>query len=250
MSLLTIRDLSISIKGRPLLENADLSVDPGRRIGLIGRNGAGKSTLLRAIVGDLIPDGGDIRLAARARMGAVAQEAPGGDLTPLGVVLAADRERTDLLAEAEAANTDPVRLAEVHERLRTIGAESAPARAGAILGGLGFSREKQDAPMSSFSGGWRMRVALAAALFGNPALLLLVHGSARLVEHHIKVRVTRPLLVLHELAVEGQLKDVLAVLVDVSPRVHDEDVAGLEHEQGQLIVEVTAIFAAPARILN
>ena len=173
MSLLTIRDLSISIKGRPLLENADLVVDPGRRIGLIGRNGAGKSTLLRAISGELIPDGGDIRLAARARMGAVAQEAPGGDLTPLAVVLAADRERTELVAEAETPDTDPIRLAEVHERLRTIGAESAPARAGAILGGLGFSREKQDAPMSAFSGGWRMRVALAAALFGNPDLLLL-----------------------------------------------------------------------------
>ena len=173
MSLLTIRNLSISIKGRPLLENADLTVDPGRRIGLIGRNGAGKSTLLRAIVGDLIPDGGEIRLAARAKMGAVAQEAPGGDITPLAVVLAADKERTSLLAEAEQEGTDPVRLAEVHERLRTIGAESAPARAGAILGGLGFSREKQDAPMSAFSGGWRMRVALASALFGNPDLLLL-----------------------------------------------------------------------------
>ena len=173
MSLLTIRNLSISIKGRPLLENADLSVDPGRRIGLIGRNGAGKSTLLRAISGDLIPDGGDIRLAARARMGAVAQEAPSGDLTPLDVVLAADRERTQLLAEAGREDADPVRLAELHERLRTIGADSAPARAGAILGGLGFSRESQDAPMRSFSGGWRMRVALAAALFGNPDLLLL-----------------------------------------------------------------------------
>jgi ATP-binding cassette subfamily F protein 3 len=173
MSLLTVRNLSISIKGRPLLENADLSVDPGRRIGLIGRNGAGKSTLLRAIAGDLVPDGGDIRLAARARMGAVAQEAPSGDLTPLAVVLAADRERTELLAEAGREDADPVRLAELHERLRTIGADSAPARAGAILGGLGFSREGQDAPMRSFSGGWRMRVALAAALFGNPDLLLL-----------------------------------------------------------------------------
>jgi ATP-binding cassette subfamily F protein 3 len=173
MSLLTIRDLSISIKGRPLLENAELSVDPGRRIGLIGRNGAGKSTLLRAIAGDLIPDGGEIRLAARAKMGAVAQEAPGGDITPLAVVLAADRERTALLAEAEQEGTDALRLAEVHERLRTIGADSAPARAGAILGGLGFSREKQEGPVSALSGGWRMRVALAAALFGNPDLLLL-----------------------------------------------------------------------------
>jgi ATP-binding cassette, subfamily F, member 3 len=173
MSVLVIRDLSISINGRPLLENADLTVDPGRRIGLIGRNGAGKSTLLRAISGDLIPDGGEIRLAARARMGAVAQEAPGGDITPLAVVLAADKERTALLAEAEREHADPLRLAEVHERLRTIGAEGAPARAGAILGGLGFGRDKQEGPVGALSGGWRMRVALAAALFGNPDLLLL-----------------------------------------------------------------------------
>lgn len=173
MSLLTIRNLSISIKGRPLLENADLTVDPGRRIGLVGRNGAGKSTLMRAISGDLTPDGGDIRLAARAKMGAVAQEAPGGSITPLDVVLAADKERTALLAEAEAPGTDPHRLAEVHERLRTIGSDSAPARAGAILSGLGFTLEKQQGPMSALSGGWRMRVALASALFGNPDLLLL-----------------------------------------------------------------------------
>ncbi|MCB8873786.1 ABC-F family ATP-binding cassette domain-containing protein [Acidisoma silvae] len=173
MSLLTIRNLSISIKGRPLLENADLTVDPGRRIGLIGRNGAGKSTLMRAISGDLAVDGGDIRLANRAKMGAVAQEAPGGSVTPIEVVLAADKERTALLAEAEAPDTDALRLAEVHERLRTIESDSAPARAGAILSGLGFSLERQEGPMSALSGGWRMRVALASALFGNPDLLLL-----------------------------------------------------------------------------
>ena len=173
MSLLTIRNLSISIKGRPLLENADLTVDPGRRIGLIGRNGAGKSTLMRAISGDLAPDGGEIRLASRAKMGAVAQEAPGGSVTPIEVVLAADKERTALLAEAEAPDTDALRLAEVHERLRTIESDSAPARAGAILSGLGFSLERQQGPMSALSGGWRMRVALASALFGNPDLLLL-----------------------------------------------------------------------------
>ena len=173
MSLLTIRNLSISIKGRPLLENADLTVDPGRRIGLIGRNGAGKSTLMRAISGDLAVDGGDIRLANRAKMGAVAQEAPGGSITPIEVVLAADKERTALLAEAESPGTDALRLAEVHERLRTIESDSAPARAGAILSGLGFSLEKQSGPMSALSGGWRMRVALASALFGNPDLLLL-----------------------------------------------------------------------------
>jgi ATP-binding cassette, subfamily F, member 3 len=173
MSLLVIRDLSISIKGRALLESADLTVDPGRRIGLIGRNGAGKSTLMRAITGDLTPDGGEIRLAARAKMGAVAQEAPSGDIAPVAVVLAADKERTALLAEAENPRADPLRLAEVHDRLRTIGADSAPARAGAILAGLGFSRERQEGPVSALSGGWRMRVALASALFGDPDLLLL-----------------------------------------------------------------------------
>jgi ATP-binding cassette subfamily F protein 3 len=173
MSLLTIRNLSISIKGRPLLENADLTVDPGRRIGLVGRNGAGKSTLMRAISGELSPDGGDIRLAARAKMGAVAQDAPSGSITPVDVVLAADKERTALLAEAEAPGTDPARLAEIHDRLRIIESDSAPARAGAILSGLGFSLERQTGPISALSGGWRMRVALASALFGNPDLLLL-----------------------------------------------------------------------------
>ncbi|HET9147371.1 MAG TPA: ABC-F family ATP-binding cassette domain-containing protein [Acetobacteraceae bacterium] len=171
MSLLRIEDLSFSLAGRPLLDHAGLTIDPGRKIGLLGRNGAGKSTLLKLIAGDFTPDGGRIALAARARLGRVAQEAPGGSITPHEVVLEADAERRTLLAEAERA--DPMRLAEIHERLRAIGADSAPARAAAILAGLGFGEDAQDRPMSSFSGGWRMRVALAAALFARPDLLLL-----------------------------------------------------------------------------
>jgi ATP-binding cassette subfamily F protein 3 len=171
MSLLILSDISIRLGGRLLLDGASLTVDPGRRIGLVGRNGAGKSTLLRAIAGDLQPDGGEIRLANRARLGRVKQEAPEGESSLVEIVLEGDPERLALLREADSAA--PERLAEIHERLRTIGADTAPARAATILSGLGFDAEAQARPVSSFSGGWRMRVALATALFSQPDLLLL-----------------------------------------------------------------------------
>jgi len=173
MSVLILENLSYSIAGRNLLERASLLVDPGRRIGLIGRNGAGKSTLLKLIAGQIAPDGGTIRLGARTRLGYVAQEAPSGPVSPLEVVLAADLERTQLLADSENPAFPPEKLAEIHDRLLTIEADAAPARAAAILSGLGFNTEWQARPMSSFSGGWRMRVALAAVLFSAPDLLLL-----------------------------------------------------------------------------
>ncbi|MBU6499643.1 MAG: ATP-binding cassette domain-containing protein, partial [Rhodospirillales bacterium] len=171
MSLLIIQGITIRLGGRLLLDEADLTVDPGRRIGFVGRNGAGKSTLLRAIAGDITPDGGTIRLANRARLGRVKQEAPEGEASLLDIVLEGDVERLTLLAEAETA--EPHRLGEIHERLLTIGADSAPARAATILAGLGFDAAAQARPVSSFSGGWRMRVALATALFAAPDLLLL-----------------------------------------------------------------------------
>ena len=173
MSVLSLENVSYSIAGRNLLERASLMVDPGRRIGLIGRNGAGKSTLLKLIAGEISADGGSIRFGQRVRLGYVAQEAPSGDITPLEVVLKADLERAALLAEAEDPKTAPERIAEIHDRLVTIEADAAPARAASILSGLGFSTEWQTRPMSSFSGGWRMRVALAAVLFAAPDLLLL-----------------------------------------------------------------------------
>ena len=171
MSLLTITDAAIRLGGRSILNGADLSVDQGRRIGLVGRNGAGKSTLLRAIAGEQALDAGEIHLAARTRIATVAQEAPSGDATLLDTVLQGDPERLALLTEADAA--DPHRLAEIHERLRAIGADAAPARAAAILAGLGFDEAAQQRPVEEFSGGWRMRVALATALFAAPDLLLL-----------------------------------------------------------------------------
>ncbi len=172
MTVLAIRDLTLRIAGRALLEGADLVVDPGRKVGLVGRNGAGKSTLLKAIIGDIQPDGGEIRLAQRARLGHVAQEAPGGPESLLETVLAADTERATLLAEVEAG-AEPHRMAEIHERLIAIQADSAPSRAATILAGLGFDAAAQARPTTEFSGGWRMRVALARVLFLEPELLLL-----------------------------------------------------------------------------
>jgi ATP-binding cassette subfamily F protein 3 len=171
MSLLTITDLTLRMAGRTLLDRASLTVDPGRRIGLVGRNGAGKSTLLKAIAGELGIDGGEIRLSTRARLAQVKQTAPHGPQSLLETVLEGDQERLNLLRELDHA--DPARLADIHERLRTIGADAAPARAAAILAGLGFDAAAQARPVDSFSGGWRMRVALATALFAAPDLLLL-----------------------------------------------------------------------------
>ncbi|MCX7684596.1 MAG: ATP-binding cassette domain-containing protein, partial [Acetobacteraceae bacterium] len=172
MTVLAIRDLTLRIAGRTLLEGASLSLDPGRKVGLVGRNGAGKSSLLKAILGRIEPDGGEIRLSARARLAHVEQEAPGGEASLLETVLAADAERAALLAELEAG-PDPQRIGAIHDRLCAIGAEAAPARAAAILSGLGFDAAAQARPCSEFSGGWRMRVALARALFQEPDLLLL-----------------------------------------------------------------------------
>ncbi|TPW36747.1 ABC-F family ATP-binding cassette domain-containing protein [Oecophyllibacter saccharovorans] len=172
MSLLTLTDLTLRIAGRTLLDHASLTIEPGRKIGLIGRNGAGKSTLLAAIAGDIAPDGGSITLSARATMGRVRQEAPSGSASLLDTVLASHEERARLLRTVEE-ETAPERLADAHERLLAIDAYSAPARASTILAGLGFSQEDQQKPVSDFSGGWRMRVALASALFLAPDLLIL-----------------------------------------------------------------------------
>jgi len=170
--MLTISDLTYRIAGRTLIDGASAQINAGWKVGLVGRNGAGKSTLLDLIRGERQSDGGEIRLQNDVRIGFVAQEAPGGATTPLEAVLAGDEERARLLAEAETTQ-DPHRIAEVQNRLLEIDAHAAPARAAGILHGLGFSADDQRKPLSAFSGGWRMRVALAAALFAEPDLLLL-----------------------------------------------------------------------------
>ena len=170
--VLHINDLTYRMEGRPLFTQATLAISQGQKFGLVGRNGTGKSTLFRLIKGDLTPDDGDINFRKNMRMGSVDQEVPSGPQSLMMTVLSADTERSSLLAEAETA-TDPNRIAAIHTRLSDIGAYSAEARAGAILSGLGFSGEDQQKPCSDFSGGWRMRVALAAMLFANPDMLLL-----------------------------------------------------------------------------
>jgi ATP-binding cassette subfamily F protein 3 len=170
--MLTITDLTYRIAGRTLLDRSSARIPDGWKVGLVGRNGTGKSTLLGLILGDLQLDGGTIDTSAGARIGIVAQEAPGGEQTPIEHVLAAAVERAALLHEAET-EPEPDRLGPIHDRLTTIGAHAAPARAAAILAGLGFDEEMQHRPLSSFSGGWRMRVALSAVLFSEPELLLL-----------------------------------------------------------------------------
>lgn len=170
--MLHINDLTYRIGGRVLLEKASAHVPTGHKVGLVGRNGSGKSTLFKLITGELVADDGDIRLSGRARVGQVAQEAPSGAQSLLDTVLAADTERARLLEESETA-TDPHRIGDIHTRLNDIDAYGAPSRAARILAGLGFDDEAQARPCSDFSGGWRMRVALAAALFARPDLLLL-----------------------------------------------------------------------------
>ncbi len=172
LAMLHINDLSYRIEGKPIFEGATAGIPTGHKVGLVGRNGAGKTTLLKIIAGDLAPDMGSITIPKATRIGHVAQEAPGGTASIIDTVLAADTERAQLLAEAEHA-TDAHRIAEIHERLTDIGAHATPARAAAILSGLGFDDTAQQRACRELSGGWRMRVALASVLLLEPEILLL-----------------------------------------------------------------------------
>ncbi|MBZ9963398.1 ABC-F family ATP-binding cassette domain-containing protein [Mesorhizobium sp. BR1-1-2] len=170
--MLIINDLSLRMAGRLLLDHASLTLPAGTKAGLVGRNGTGKTTLFKAITGDFPSETGSISLPKNTRIGQVAQEAPGTEEPLIEIVLKADLERTALLEEEKTA-TDPHRIADIHMRLADIDAHSAESRAATILAGLGFDDAAQRRPASSFSGGWRMRVALAAVLFSEPDLLLL-----------------------------------------------------------------------------
>ena len=170
--MLHINDLTYRIEGRTLFDQATLAINGGHKVGLVGRNGTGKSTLFRLIKGEISSDGGDVNLRKNMRLGAVDQEVPSGPESLIETVLAADKERSALLREAETA-TDPDRIAQIHTRLGDIEAYSAESRAASILAGLGFDAADQAKPCHDFSGGWRMRVALAAMLFAQPDMLLL-----------------------------------------------------------------------------
>jgi len=177
--MLNLNAITVRLGGRTIIDGASAKLPPRGRIGLVGRNGAGKSTLIRVITGELEADGGAVEMPRGSRLGHIAQEAPSGTGTPFETVLAADTERAALMAQSET-ETDAHHLAEIHERLIAIDAHSAPSRAARILVGLGFDEAAQHRPLDSFSGGWRMRVALAALLFSQPDLLLLDEPSNHL----------------------------------------------------------------------
>ena len=170
--MLSVTNLNYRIQGRPLFESASFVLPDGAKAGFVGKNGSGKTTLFNLIQGHIALDGGSIEVNKRARIGAVAQEAPATGLSVLETVMAADTERAALMAESETA-TDAHRIADIHMRLADIDAHTAEARAATILKGLGFEQDRQLGPTSELSGGWRMRVALAGVLFSQPDLLLL-----------------------------------------------------------------------------
>ena len=167
--MLKINDITYAVDGRRLFENASATIPTGHKVGFVGPNGTGKTTLFRIIRNELVLEGGEIELPRRAKIGGVAQEAPASDKSLLDTVLSADTERAELLADN---SQDPGRIAEVQTRLADIDAWSAEGRASSILKGLGFDEYAQKKPCADFSGGWRMRVALAAVLFSAPDVLL------------------------------------------------------------------------------
>jgi ATP-binding cassette, subfamily F, member 3 len=221
--MLKLDGITLRLGGHLILDRASASLPPKSRVGLVGRNGAGKSSLLRLLAGQLEADMGEIEAPNGTRIGYLAQESPGGAATPFETVLAADAERAALLAEAEDA-TDPERIAAIHERLNAIDAHGAPARAARILAGLGFAEGEQHRPLDTFSGGWRMRVALAALFFSAPDLLLLDEPS-----NHLDLEAA--------LWLESFLKSYRASLIVVS---HERDLLNtvvdyiLHLQQGQL----------------
>ncbi|MCP9222608.1 ATP-binding cassette domain-containing protein [Erythrobacter sp. LQ02-29] len=218
--MITINNLTLRLGGRAILEGASAAIPIDARIGLIGRNGAGKSTLMKALIGELEADDGTIEMPRRSRLGYVAQEAPDGATTAFDAVLAGDTERSQLLEQAETC-TDMNRLGDIHERLLAIDAYAAPSRAAIILNGLGFDEEMQARPLESFSGGWKMRVALGALLLSAPDIMLLDEPS-----NHLDLEAT--------LWLESFLKSYQGTLIVIS---HERDllnnvVTGILHLQG------------------
>ena len=214
--MLRLDTITYRIGARVLFDHTDATINPGHRVGLVGRNGTGKTTLLKMIAGELEVDGGHIHLPQRWKVGMTSQEAPGGKQSLLDTVMAADKELADLTAEAETA-TDPHRIGEIHMRLSDMAAHSAHARAARILVGLGFNDAAQQQACDEFSGGWRMRVALASLLFAEPDLLLLDEPT-----NHLDLEAT--------LWLEGYLRNYPGTVLMVS---HDREL--LNRSVGEIL---------------
>ena len=248
--MLTIDGITVRLGGRTILDRATAVIRPGSRVGLIGRNGAGKSTLMKAIIGEIDPDEGAVEMPKQARLGYIGQEAPAGNASPFETVLAADVERAQLMQAAEEC-TDHHQLGDVHERLLAIDAYSAPARAAKILLGLGFDEEMQARPIDSYSGGWKMRVALAALLFSEPDLLLLDEPSNHLdleatlwLENFLRSYSGTVLVISHERDLLNNVVDTILHLERGKIGLYTGGYDSFERQRAERAAQLTAAQAA------
>ncbi|QNN64965.1 ABC-F family ATP-binding cassette domain-containing protein [Sphingomonas rhizophila] len=248
--MITINGITVRLGGRVILDKASAPILPRSRVGLIGRNGAGKSTLMKVIIGQIDPDEGEVEMPRKTRLGYIAQEAPSGTATPFDTVLAADTERAALLLESETV-TDLDRLGEVHERLLAIDAWTAPARASRILVGLGFDEEMQGRPLDSYSGGWKMRVALAALLFSEPDVLLLDEPSNHLdleatlwLESFLKSYPGTLIVISHERDLLNNVVDTIAHLEGGKVTLYSGGYDSFERQRAERAAQLAAAKAA------
>ena len=248
--MLTINGLTVRLGGRTILDRASAAMPPGAHIGLIGRNGAGKSTLMKAVIGLIDADEGSIDMPRRTKVGYIAQEAPTGTATPFETVLAADVERAKLMEEADVCS-DPHRLGDIHDRLLAIDAYTAPARAARILLGLGFDEAMQAQPLDSYSGGWKMRVALAALLFSGPDLLLLDEPSNHLdleatlwLENFLKGYAGTLIVISHERDLLNNVVDTILHLEGGKITLYTGGYDSFERQRAERAAQIAAAQAA------
>ena len=248
--MLNINGITVRLGGRLILDRATAAIPPGARVGLIGRNGAGKSTLMKVIIGQIEACDGSIDMPRKTRLGYIAQDAPSGTATPFETVLAADAERAALLHEAENC-ADHDRLGDVYERLLAIDAYTADARAAQILLGLGFDEEMQAQPLDSFSGGWKMRVALAALLFSAPDVLLLDEPSNHLdleatlwLENFLKNYTGTLIVISHERDLLNNVVDVILHLSGGKIALYSGNYDGFEKQRAERIAQIAAAQAS------
>ena len=245
--MLTISDITVRLGGKVILDRASASIPSTSRVGFVGRNGAGKSTLMKVVAGELDADGGSVETPRDMRIGYIAQEAPGGAESPFDRVLAADEERARLMAEAEQA-TDSHRIGEIHERLNTIEAHSAPTRASRVLAGLGFDEEAQHRSLDGLSGGWRMRVALAELLYSAPELLLLDEPSNHLdlestlwLESFLKAYRGTVLVISHERDLLNNVVDQILHLENGKLALYSGGYDAFERQRSERLAQVEAM---------